>query len=138
MADEKCILDPYRDCLGLEKARQLEKIIDRHLNESDRTHQDLLKRLELLEKGDAKREERGEHIMEKLDGLGDKVDGFSARVSGLEKLGNIGKEVEGLNKRVTDLEMKPARQWEKIVGGIAAAVALAVVAYFLGKLGLPM
>ena len=70
MADEKCILDPYRDCLGLEKARQLEKIIDRHLNESDRTHQDLLKRLELLEKGDAKREERDEHIMEKLDGLG--------------------------------------------------------------------
>ena len=56
----------------------------------------------------------------------------------MEKLGNIGKEVEGLNKRVTDLEMKPARQWEKIVGGIAAAVALAVVAYFLGKLGLPM
>ena len=94
--------------------------------------------MELLEKGDAKREERDEHIMEKLDGLGDKIDGFSSRVSGLEKLGNIGKEVEGLNKRVTDLEMKPARQWEKVVGGIVAAVALAVVAYFLGKLGLPM
>ena len=51
-------------------------------------------------------------------------------------------EIAALQKdstqRVTDLEMKPARQWEKVVGGIVAAVALAVVAYFLGKLGLPM
>lgn len=138
MADEKCILDPYRDCLGLEKARQLEKIIDRHLTESDRTHQDLLKRLELLEKGDAKREERDEHITKQLDGLDEKIDGFISRVEGLEKLGNLNEEVKGLNKRVTDLEMKPARQWEKIVGSIIGAIALAVVAYFLGKLGLPM
>ena len=95
MADEKCILDPYRDCLGLERARQLEKIIDRHLNESDRTHQDLLKRLELLEKGDAKREERDEHIMEKLDGLGDKIDGFSSRVSGLKSSGTSARRSRG-------------------------------------------
>lgn len=138
MADEKCILDPYRDCLGLEKARQLEKVIDRHLAESDRTHQDLLKRLELLERGDAKREERDNHIIKQLDGLDEKIDGFNSRVEGLEKLGNIDEEVKGLNKRVTDLEMKPAKQWEKIVGSIIGAIALAVVAYFLGKLGLPM
>lgn len=138
MADEKCILDPYRDCLGLEKARQLEKVIDRHLAESDRTHQDLLKRLELLERGDAKREERDNHIIKQLDGLDEKIDGFNSRVEGLEKLGNIDGEVKELNKRVTDLEMKPAKQWEKIVGGIIGAIALAAVAYFLGKLGLPM
>lgn len=138
MAEEKCILDPYRDCLGLEKARQLEKIIDRHLSESDRTHQDLLKRLELLERDDARRTERDEHIMEKLDGLGDKLDEFNSRVSGLEELSHIGGEVKDLKKRVTDLEMKPARQWEKIVGGVLAAIAVAVAAFFLGKLGLPM
>lgn len=138
MADEKCILDPYRDYLGLEKARQLEKVIDRHLAESDRTHQDLLKRLELLERGDAKREERDNHIIKQLDGLDEKIDGFNSRVEGLEKLGNIDGEVKELNKRVTDLEMKPAKQWEKIVGGIIGAIALAAVAYFLGKLGLPM
>lgn len=138
MANEKCVLDPYRDCLGLEKARQLEKQLDRHLTESDRTHQDLLKRLELLEKDDARRSERDEHIMEKLDGLGSKMDAFNERVAGLEELSHIGEEVKGLKKRVTDLELKPARQWEKIVGGVLAAVAVAVVAYFLGKLGLPM
>lgn len=138
MAGEKCILDPYRDCLGLEKARQLEKVIDRHLTESDRTHQDLLKRLELLENGDARREERDNHIIKQLDGLDEKMDNFNSRVEGLEELSHLGEEVKGLNKRVTDLEMKPARQWEKVVGGIVAAVALAAVAYFLGKLGLPM
>lgn len=138
MAEGKCILDPYRDCLGLEKARQLEKQLDRHLAESDRTHQDLLKRLEVLEKDDARRAERDGHIMEKLNGLGEKMDAFNDRVAGLEELSHIGEEVKGLKKRVTDLEMKPAHLWEKVVGGIIAAVALAVVAYFLGKLGLPM
>lgn len=138
MAEGKCILDPYRDCLGLEKARQLEKLLDRHLAESDRTHQDLLKRLEMLEKEDSRRSERDKNIMEKLDGLGDKMDTFNDRVAGLEELSHIGEEVKGLKKRVTDLEMKPARQWEKIVGSVLAAVAVAVVAYFLGKLGLPM
>lgn len=138
MAEGKCILDPYRDCLGLEKVRQLEKQLDRHLAESDRTHQDLLKRLEVLEKDDARRAERDGHIMEKLDGLGEKMDAFNDRVAGLEELSHIGEEVKGLKKRVADLEMKPAHLWEKVVGGIIAAVALAVVAYFLGKLGLPM
>ena len=35
-------------------------------------------------------------------------------------------------------EMEPGRQWEKVVGGVLGAVAIAVVAYFLGKVGLPM
>ena len=37
-----------------------------------------------------------------------------------------------------DLEMKPGRQWEKVVGSVLGALAIAVVAYFLGKVGLPM
>lgn len=116
--DEKCILDPSRDCLGLEKARMLEKQVDEYRRQAREDHSKIYTRLEELEKMDAARNEQYSHILEKLDTLGDKMD--------------------SIGKRVTDLEMKPGRQWEKILGGVLGAIAIAVVAYFLGKVGLPM
>lgn len=140
MPDEKpkCILDPYRDCLGLEKARQLEKQLDRHLSESNQTHQDLMKRLEKLENLDARRDEREDHMIGQLESIGDSISGLGSRMSNIEKLTGLVNDVKDLNRRVTDLEMKPARKWEKVAGGIVAAVALAMVGFFLGQLGLSL
>ena len=116
--EEKCILDPSRDCLGLEKSRMLEKQVDEYRRQAREDHSKIYTRLEELEKMDAARNEQYSHILEKLDTLGNKMD--------------------SIGKRVTDLEMKPCRQWEKVVGGVLGALAIAVVAYFVGKLGLPM
>lgn len=35
---EKCILDPSRDCLGLEKARMLEKQVDEYRRQAREDH----------------------------------------------------------------------------------------------------
>ena len=115
---EKYILDPTRDCLGLEKARMLEKQGDEYRRQAREDHSKIYTRLEELEKMDAARNEQYSHILEKLDIRGEKID--------------------SIGKRVADLEMKPARRWDTILGGVLGAVAIAVVAYFLGKVGLPM
>ena len=115
---EKCIIDPSRDCLGLQKAEMLEKQVDEYRRQSRETHQQLYARIELLERTDSARKEQYDHILEKLDGLGEKMDSVSARV--------------------TELEKKPAKRWEKIFESVLAAIAIAVAAYFLGKFGLPM
>ena len=116
--NEKCIIDPQRDCLGLEKARMLEKQMDEYRRQSREDHSEIFSRLGKLESAESARNEQYAHILEKLDGLGDKMD--------------------GIGKRVTDLEMKPGKQWDKITGSILAALVLAIVAYFVGKMGIPM
>ena len=53
MADEKCILDPQRDCLGLQKANMLEKQISEWREASRSTHKELFNRMRELEKAEA-------------------------------------------------------------------------------------
>ena len=53
MADEKCILDPQRDCLGLQKANMLEKQMSEWREASRSTHKELFDRMRELEKAEA-------------------------------------------------------------------------------------
>lgn len=57
MADEKCILDPQRDCLGFQKANMLEKRMERMEEQSRDTHGKLFDRIRDLEKAEAARNE---------------------------------------------------------------------------------
>ena len=58
MSNEKCIIDPQRDCLGLQKADMLEKQIT-ELRESARgTHKEMFDRIRELEKVEAARNEQ--------------------------------------------------------------------------------
>nr|DAW30347.1 MAG TPA: hypothetical protein [Caudoviricetes sp.] len=69
MSNEKCIIDPQRDCLGLQKADMLEKQIT-ELRESARgTHKEMFDRIRELEKVEAARNEQYNNIMKKLDKL---------------------------------------------------------------------
>ena len=54
--DEKCILDPQRDCLGLAKANMLEKQMSEWREASRSTHKELFDRMRELEKAEAARE----------------------------------------------------------------------------------
>ena len=48
--DDKCILDPQRDCLGLQKANMLEKQMDQWREQSRGTHKELFDRMGKLER----------------------------------------------------------------------------------------
>ncbi len=106
---EKCILDPERDCLGLMKARELEKDVNELRKQNSSSHERIFDRLGELEKQEGIQLVQYEHIMEKLDQLaGD----------------------------VKELKAKPGKRWEGIVEKVIGLVAAAVVGYFLARLGL--
>ena len=65
----KCLIDPARDCFGLQKAAMLEKQVDEYRKQARETHTQLFNRIRDLEKADAARNEQYKQIMEKLDQL---------------------------------------------------------------------
>ena len=50
MSNEKCIIDPQRDCLGLQKADMLEKQMEKLQEQARDTHGKLFDRIRELEK----------------------------------------------------------------------------------------
>ena len=109
MPDEKCILDPQRDCLGLIKARELEQDMTELRRQNSASHERIFDRLATLETHDAVQVTQFEMILEKLDSLA---------------------------KKVGELEAKPGKRWESIVGQVIGLVVAALVGLILGKIGL--
>ena len=109
MADEKCILDPQRDCLGLQKANMLEKQISEWREASRSTHKELFNRMRELEKAEAARNEQYDNIMEKLDKL------------------IAWQETE---------QASPKKRWDSIVDKAIWAVLAAVITFILARIGL--
>ena len=107
--DEKCILDPQRDCLGLQKANMLEKQMSEWREASRSTHKELFDRMRELEKAEAARNEQYDNIMEKLDRL------------------IAWQEAE---------QAKPKMRGEAIVDKSVWAVLAAVIAFILARIGL--
>ena len=67
--DDKCLIDPQRDCLGLQKANMLERQMEKMQVQARDTHNKLFDRIRDLEKAEAARNEQHENIMAKLDKL---------------------------------------------------------------------
>lgn len=106
---EKCIIDPERDCLGLMKARELEKDLNDLRKQNSSSHERIFDRLGELEKQEGIQVVQYEHILEKLDAMaGD----------------------------VKELKEKPGKRWEGIVKNLIEIVAAAVAGFFLAKFGL--
>ena len=106
---EKCILDPERDCLGLMKARELEKDVNELRKQNSSSHERIFDRLGELEKQEGIQLVQHEHIMEKLDQLaGD----------------------------VKELKAKPGKRWEGIVEKAIGILVAAVLGFMLARLGL--
>lgn len=109
MADEKCILAPKRDCIGLAKAQMLEKQFERFQEQSRNTHKEMYGRLRDLEKAEVTRNEQYLNIMEKLDEL-------IAWKKGEQEI--------------------PKKRWNDIIDKAIWAVAAAVIAFVLARVGL--
>lgn len=106
---EKCILDPERDCLGLMKARELEKDVNELRKQNSSSHERIFDRLGELEKQEGIQVVQYEHILEKLDQLaGD----------------------------VKELKAKPGKRWEGIVEKAIGVLVAAMLGYMLAWFGL--
>ena len=97
------------DCPVAARVDSLEKEFDRYRNNSSNTHQQMFERIGALEQGTAKLETTLDSIDEKLDELSDTM------------------------KALVD---KPAKRWEGLVDKAIWAVAAAVIAFLLGRVGL--
>lgn len=109
MADERCILDPQRDCLGLQKAEMLEKQITQWRAEARETHREIYTRLNELEQSEASRDVQYMNILEKLD-----------------QLLRWQEEQKG----------KSGKRWESVVEKVLLMVVAAIVTWILAKIGL--
>lgn len=107
--DEKCVLEPQQNCLGMEKARMLEKQVEEYRRQARETHTQLFARIRDLEKTDAARDEQYKQIMEKLDRL----------LSWQE-----------------EQQARPARRWEAVTEKVILAIVAAVVGFILAQIGL--
>ena len=107
--EDKCILDPQRDCLGLQKAEMLEKQMDQWRAQSRESHQEIFRRLNDLEKSETARDIQYTSIMEKLDKL----------VAWQEAQ-----------------QAKPAKRWDAVIEKVILAVVAAVIGAILARIGL--
>ena len=127
MADEKCILDPERDCIGKAAAAKLEarlgvleRTVEKNHDNASRTHKEFFERIRAIETATAVQTEQYKTILEKLDALTDSV----AKVT----------------SSVSDIQAEPGKDWKdfksKATWAVAAAIIAAVMGYLLGQVGL--
>lgn len=125
--DDKCILDPQRDCIGKAAAAKLEarldtleKTVEKNHDNASRTHKEFFERIRAIETATAVQTEQYKTILEKLDALTDSVSRVTSSVS--------------------DIQAEPGREWKELKGkvawGIIGAVLAAMVAAWLRVVGL--
>lgn len=125
--DEKCILDPERDCIGKAAAAKLEarlglleRTVEKNHDNASRTHKEFFERIRAIETATAVQTEQYKTILEKLDALTDSVTKVTSSVS--------------------DIQAEPGRDWKdlkkSIRWAVLAAIIAAVMGFLLGKVGL--
>lgn len=117
--DEKCIINPERDCIGKAEAALLEKRID-DLEEGQRKESEFR---ELYYKERLERAKRDAEMDAKISGIYEKMDTMNGDI----------KEVLETQKACA---MKPVKRWDAIVDKAIWAVLAAVIAFILAKVGL--
>lgn len=110
--DEKCIINPERDCIGKAEAAKLEgriKALEDWREDSKKFHNSFY---------DWQREQIARDA--KLD----------------EQLSNMDKNIEKLLAKQEEQAAKPGRRWEAIVDKSVWAVLAAVITFILARIGL--
>ena len=110
--DEKCILDPERDCIGKAEAAKLEGRI-KALEECREDSKDFHTKFYDWQREQIAREAR---LDEKLTGMDDNIKKVLAKQAACE--------------------LKPGKRWDAIVDKAIWAVLAAVIAFVLAKVGL--
>ena len=112
MADEKCIIDPNRDCIGKAEAAKLEG------------------RIKALEEW---REDSKEFHAKFYDWQREQI-ARDARLD--EKLSGMDTNIKKVLQKQEACELKPGKRWDAIVDKIIWAILAAVIAFVLAQVGL--
>lgn len=110
--DEKCIIDPERDCIGKEYAIRLEgriEALEKWQADSKKFHNDFY---------DWQRTQIAREA--KLD----------------EQLSSMNKNIEKVLKTQEACAMKPGKRWDDIVDKVIWAFLAAIITFILAKFGL--
>ena len=109
MPPERCVIDPERDCVSLERVEALEEQFRQQREKSSATHKEFYNRIRELEKQNSVRDVQYQAIMEKLDCL---------------------------TRTVNEIKDKAGKRWDMIVDKSLIALVTAVAAVVLGRMGL--
>lgn len=142
--DEKCILNPERDCLGLMKANELEKDFKDFSQRNTESHDRFFRRLESLEKHEGIQGVQYENIIGKLSDLTDSLSELKTDSKGIinmimpltHRVETLEKEYSSVSKDVAEIKAKPAKRWDGIVEKIISIVVAAVVGFMLAQIGM--
>lgn len=139
MPDERCLLDPTRDCYGIKEAQRVEKRLESLEDRNGKDHRDFRESISgiqtltntlgaqfttiLQTMGEIK--QSNEKLMEAVQALKPKA----------EAADKLGSDMEELEKKVEEIESKPAKNWEElkgkllwgIVGVFAAALGAGII-----------
>ena len=112
---------------------RLEQQVDVIRTQNGEDHKEFRQQIHKIERDEARQEAKLDNITSALTDLkGDnkeiinKLTPLAAKVEALDKLDND----------VDELKSKPGKRWEKLSMEIIGAVALAIVAFLLGRVGL--
>jgi len=121
--DENCLLEPQWECLGLIKARELERDLgelkeafNELRRQNSHRHEQIFEQIHTREKGDLAHSLQYDNIMSTLK--------------------NLAESIDLLSKRLSEIEMKPARRWEDTIKQILGILEAALGAFLLGKFGM--
>lgn len=137
---EKCIINPERDCLGLIKAMEVERDVNELRKQNSSSHERMFERLGELEKHDGIQGVQYGNILEKLEDMTENLS--ELRVDNKEAISQIPPLVrrvdslEQLSEDVNELKEKPAKRWESVVEKAIGILVAAVVGFMLAKIGL--
>ncbi len=96
----------------------------------DLEHERRLTEVEARSKSNTKRLDDMEERQDNLEMLATSVSALASREERLET------DVKEIKADVKTLTMKPAKRWDDAIDKVIWAVLAAIIAYFLGKLGL--
>lgn len=142
--EEKCILDPNRDCLGLMKARELEAEFNDFKKRNDSSHKEYYDRLAVLEKQWAVQSEQYRNIIEKLvsvtDSLKDLKEDSREMVDTISpvkhRIEELEKKYDNVASEVKVMKEKPGKRWEGLVEKVFGIIVAAIAGFVLAKIGL--
>ena len=141
---DKCLIDPERDCLGIQKANQVEVALNELRRQNAGTHERFGERIGRLESHNEVQDVRFENSLEKLSAIASDVRELKEETKLVNRqLPALSNRVDTLQEsyRATDsdvdeLKEKPAKRWDNMTSQIIGFVIAAIVGFVLAKLGL--
>lgn len=144
MTDDKCTVDPNRECDVRQRMTRVETELNVLRTENDKTHKNFGERLGELESHNKVQDVEVRQMQKSLDAMSGDLREVKAEAKEMSKtLPVIAAQVSAIHETskatdadVDELKGKPAKRWDSTVGQIIGLVVAALVGLLLARLGL--